>query len=100
MDTKAIISDINEAVSVIETYRLACLVWAFDECPLLEIKHYVPRGKEELVVVSHKSQEHLSFRLIFDGGNYDTDLDQYRIALDFHPHYYIHIIINPSDEVE
>lgn len=98
MNTQTIISDINEAVAVIGTYRLACLVWAFEDCPLQEVKHYVPRGKEELVVVAHKEDKYLSFRLIYDEGDYRDDFENYRIALDFHEDYYIWIIINPSEE--
>jgi len=96
MTTQTIISDINEAVSVIQTYNLACLVWSFEDCPLSEIKHYLPRGKEELVIVSHKQDKYLSYRLIFDPGDFESDTDNYRIALDFHEDYYIWIIINPT----
>lgn len=97
-----IISDIEEAVAVIETYKLTGLVWAFEDCPLKEIKHYTPRGKEELVVVSHKDDKYLSFRLIFnpDLMNLDFEYDYYRITLNFHSDYNIHVILSATGEDE
>ena len=92
------ISDINEAVHVIETYKLAGLVWAFEDCPLEEIRHYVARGKEELVVVAHKDDKYLSFRLIVDQGMNDPNVEDYRIILNFHESYHISIILNPDQE--
>ena len=96
-NTGPIISDINEAVHVIETYKLAGLVWNFADCPLQEIKHYVPCGKEELVIVAHKNDKYLLFRLIFDQG-YNEDGDAYRITLNFHENYFITIILSTQDE--
>lgn len=93
-----IISDINEAVSLIETYKLSGLVWSFEDCPLSEIKHYMPKGKEELVVVAHKEDKYLSYRLIFDPGNKHIDFEDYRITLSFHPEYHIHIILSTDDD--
>ena len=98
MQVDNLITDIKEAVSVIETYNLSALVWSFQECPLQEVKHYVPNGKEELVVVAHKEDKYISFRLVFDPGNQHLDFDSSRITLDFHPDYYIYIVLNYSEE--
>jgi hypothetical protein len=96
MNQETIIADINEAVHLIETYHLSGLVWDFEDCPLAEVKHYVPGGKEELVVVCHKNDKYLSYRLIYDAGNYDVGKGDYRITLNFHPDYHIFIILNPE----
>ncbi len=100
MSPTDIISDIHEAVTVIETYKLSGLVWAFEDCPLSEIRHYVAKGKEELVVVAHKDDKYLSFRLIFDPGNQHIDFENYRITLSFHPEYHIHIILSTDEDDE
>jgi hypothetical protein len=94
---QTIISDINEAVSVIETYKLECLVWTFENCPLEELKYYVPKGKEELVVVCHKAHTYLPFRLTFDNGDCSVDAES-NVELNFHPEYAIHIILNQHTE--
>jgi hypothetical protein len=94
------IADINEAAHLIETYHLSSLIWRFEDCPLSEVKHYVPAGKEELVVVCHKDDTYLTYRLVFDGGNYDVDKDDYRITLNFHPVYHIFIILNPDGKAD
>jgi len=65
---------------------------------LEEIKHYVPRGKEEFVVVAHKEDKHISARLILYEDHLMDDFENYRIMLDFHSDYYIYIILNPDNE--
>lgn len=95
---KDLITDVEEAVAVIETYKLTGLVWAFEDCPLKEILHYVPRGKEELVVVSHKDDKYLSYRLVFAADPEDIDPEDFRITLSFHSDYNIHIILSTGDE--
>ena len=96
---KLIISDIIETVQVINTYNLECLVWSFSNCPLNELNHYIPKGKEELVVVCHKENNYLSSRLTFDSGVSRDRLDSdFNVTLDFHNEYAIHIIMNFEDE--
>ena len=98
LEKSTMISDVTEAVTVIETYNLSALVWDFERCPLTELKHYVARGDEELVVVAHKEDKYISFRLILDPGFQHIDFEKYRIILDFHPSYYIYIIISTKDD--
>ena len=94
MAQQTLITDVNEAASIIDTYELSALVWRFSDCPLQEIKHYVPNGKEELVIVAHKEDKFISSRLVFDPGDRNIDIEGSRIMLDFHPDYYIYIVLN------
>jgi hypothetical protein len=98
MEQQTLISDVNEAVTIIETYNLSALVWKFNDCPLSELKHYVSNGKEELVIVAHKEDKYIPARLVFDPMNQDVDYDASRIMLDFHSEYYIYIVLNYIDD--
>lgn len=93
-----VVSDIMEAVQLIETYKLSSLVWDFDDCPLSEIKHYVPKGKEEFVVVAHKENSYIPYRLVFYSFHQDFDVSNYLITLDYHSEYNITIVMNAEDE--
>ena len=83
--------DIIEVVQFLELYKLTALVWRPEECPLRELKNYVWRGDEELVVVCHKEDKWIPSRLFFDDFC-NVDMEQHRISFDFHPEYYTHII--------
>lgn len=95
--SKEILSDVTEATSLLETYNLVCLVWRFNECPLNEVRHYIPRGKEELVVLCHKDDSFAPYRLVNDGGQWDAyDIEHYLIELAFHKDYHLFIVLNPN----
>jgi hypothetical protein len=94
---KHILSDINEAVSLMETYRLTSLVWRFEDCPLDEMKVYVPKGKEELVLICYKEDKYIPFRMVFDNAMHDPEeVESNIIELSFHEEYHLFIILNPE----
>lgn len=94
---ESIITDINEGVQILETYNLECLMWRFEECPLSEIHHYVPKGNEELVILCHKENKYIAYRMVFESGELDPDekIANY-IQLSFHDEYHIFIILDPT----
>jgi hypothetical protein len=64
---------IKDAINIIEQNNLEALVWSFDDCPLQELKKvYVPRGKEELVVLTYKGATYIPHRLTFSEDPYDV----------------------------
>jgi len=96
------ISDINEAVQVLETYKLECLMWKFEDCPLAEIKHYVPKGYEELVILCYRESTYIPFRMVFESelGSDPSETERNYIQLTFHPEYHLFIVLNPTKEDE
>jgi hypothetical protein len=92
MEQDVIVADINEAVHLLETYQLSSLVWRFNECPLAELKHYVPKGKEELVVIANKDDKFIPNRLVFEPRD-NGDISDSIITLKFHDEWYIFIIL-------
>lgn len=91
----AIAADINEAAKVISTNNMGWLIWKFDDCPLSEIKYFVPNGKEELVIVCNKDNLHLTQRLVYTNGD-EWEPEDYIITLNFHPIYRIVIVRDPT----
>jgi hypothetical protein len=92
MEQNVLVADINEAVHLLETYQLTSLIWRFEECPLAELKHYVPKGKEELVVVANKDDKFIPFRLVFEASDYGDGWDSI-VTLKFHDEWHIFIIL-------
>jgi hypothetical protein len=92
MDENILVADINEAVHILETYHLTSLIWRFEECPLTELKHYVPKGREELVVVGHKDDKYIPYRLVFEPSD-DGDSRNSIITLKFHEEWHMFIIL-------
>lgn len=72
-------------------------MWKFEDCPLSEIKHYIPNGKEELVFVCKKENFYLARRLVYMNGD-EFEPGDYMITLNFHPIYQIVIVRDPLRE--
>jgi hypothetical protein len=99
---REIISDITEAVQLLQTYNLECLMWRYEDCPLTELKHYVPKGNEEVVILCHKENTYIPFRMVFETDPMTDPVETKRnyIQLAFHEYYHLFIILNPSEEEE
>jgi hypothetical protein len=88
---------IIEAIRLMEKSQLEALVWRFNECPLDEVKNiYVPKGKEELVIITYKESTYIPFRLTFSED--PLEIGPEPITLKFHDDYYIFIVLN--DKIE
>ncbi|HTE27059.1 hypothetical protein [Flavitalea sp.] len=98
MNTAAI-ADLTEALQVMETYNLSCLIWNFKDCQLKEVGHYEARGGEEIVLLCHRENSYLPYRLVFSPIG-ETEADDYIITLVFHEDYRIHIIRDPRYKIE
>jgi hypothetical protein len=69
---------------------------------LNEVRHYIPKGKEELIILSHKKDSFVPYRLVdIDGRWEDYDIDNFVIELAFHKEYHLFVVLNPhkSEEV-
>ncbi len=102
MGNNDIITDINEGVQVLETYKLECLMWRFEDCPLIEIKHYVPKGYEELVILCHKENKYIPFRMVFEPNDdaFPSDTERNYIQMTFHSEYHLFIVLGPTKQLD
>jgi hypothetical protein len=90
---------IIEAIRLIEESRIEALVWRFNDCPIDEIRNtYVPKGKEELVIIAEKESTYIPFRLTFMED--PLEMGPEPITLKFHDDYYVFIVLNETENIE
>jgi len=91
---------IQEAVELLQNsnFQLTALIWNFDECPIEELrKLYVPTGKEEEVIIAHKSATYLPFRM----ANWQDQIENNDyITLSIDEDFHLFIIIDKDKEPE
>ena len=75
--------------------QLTAIIWRFSDCPLEELNRlYVPTGKEEHVILAHKDDKYIPYRMTF---NSDPLGEREFITLSIDQEFHLFIVFAETD---